>query len=486
MPVKGETFKSSSPEAEIGQTGLRAFSGIIQEEIIPELAWPRSTKVYKEMRLNDPTIGAMLYAIEMTIRKVEWKVKDNGDSEKTKYVDTLFGDMEKTFEDCVSEFLEFLVYGFSAHEIVYKKRYGSRTNNLKFKSKYNDGLWGWRKLPIRSQDTITRWVFNGDDANTFTYQSYDTTRLKGLVQTPPQGFGEIFIPRNKFLLFRNNTKKDNPESTSVLRTAYRPWYFKKRIEEVEAIGIERNLNGVPVFEIPMEYCGDNATEDQKSFFYQAQEIVANLKFNRQTGLVIPQHYDERSNPMFKLSLLSQEGGSKVLDTTQVIERYNASIAQTVLADFILMGQKNVGSHNLSSNKTKMFSAAISAWLDNITTVFNKQAIPEIYRKNGWEADETMPTLAYGSINDLTIEELGEYFGKLVKDGAVQPDEPLENFLRSKADAPEKSEPMKSVEERIAEDRNKTVIENAKLQRSGNGKEDGGATSSTSSPKQPSN
>jgi hypothetical protein len=44
--------------------------------------------------------------------------------------------------------------------------------------------------------------------------------------------------------------KGNPEGQSMLRTAYRPWFFKKRLEEFEAIGVERDLAGLPVAKVP--------------------------------------------------------------------------------------------------------------------------------------------------------------------------------------------------------------------------------------------
>jgi hypothetical protein len=36
----------------------------------------------------------------------------------------------------------------------------------------------------------------------------------------------------------------------MLRTAYRPWFMKKRLEEFESIGIERDLAGLPIMWLP--------------------------------------------------------------------------------------------------------------------------------------------------------------------------------------------------------------------------------------------
>ena len=64
------------------------------------------------------------------------------------------------------------------------------------------------------------------------------------------GLGTYTIPMSKALLFRTKSRKNNPEGRSILRNAYRSWYFKRRIQEIEGIGIERDLAGLPVMHGP--------------------------------------------------------------------------------------------------------------------------------------------------------------------------------------------------------------------------------------------
>ena len=63
------------------------------------------------------------------------------------------------------------------------------------------------------------------------------------MQLAPPSYKQVVIPMEKCLLFRTQTHKNNPEGRSILRNAYRSWYFKKRIEEIEGVGIERDLAG---------------------------------------------------------------------------------------------------------------------------------------------------------------------------------------------------------------------------------------------------
>jgi peptide/nickel transport system substrate-binding protein len=162
--------------------------------------------------------------------------------------------------------LSMLIFGFSYHEIVYKYRKGDSKDPTK-KSKHNDGRIGWRKMPIRAQETLFRWEIDIDGG------------IQAMVQTDPSTGGTYIIPIEKSLLFRTSSQKNNPEGRSILRNAYRPWYFKRRIEEIEAIGIERDLAGLPVAYLPPEYLSSTASPEQVSVLNAIKEIVGSEAVN---------------------------------------------------------------------------------------------------------------------------------------------------------------------------------------------------------------
>ena len=142
---------------EYGRIGQKRWEGQFYEEFLPELSGMRGIKVFQEMEKNDDTVGAILFAIKMMIRQVEWHVEPGGNGAKDKgaaeFVESCMDDMQATWTDTISEILSFLPYGWSFHEIVYKRRMG-KTKNRRSSSKYSDGLIGWQKLPPRAQDTM--------------------------------------------------------------------------------------------------------------------------------------------------------------------------------------------------------------------------------------------------------------------------------------------------------------------------------------------
>ena len=340
---------------EIGRIGQNRWGGVFREEFLTELQGRRGVQAFREMSENDDIVGAILFAIEMLIRQAVWEVHPAGDTAKDKeaaeFVESCMDDMADTWTDTIAEILSFLTYGWSAHEIVYKRRVG-RSNDPRLQSKYGDGLIGWQKLPIRAQETLYEWRYD------------DRDNLMGLVQMPPPDYGLIEIPVEKLLLFRTKSRKGNPEGRSILRNAYRDWYFKRRIQEIEGIGIERDLAGFPVLTAPESMDIWN-TEDAEMVAAraQAERIVQNIRRDSLEGLVMPAGWS--------MQLLST-GGRRQFDTNGIIERYDSRIAMTVLADFVLLGHQTVGSFALSSDKTKLFGTAIGAYLDIICETFNNQ------------------------------------------------------------------------------------------------------------------
>ena len=236
--------------------------------------------------------------------------------------------------------------------------------------------------------------------------------------------------------FRTDSEKNNPLGRSVLKNAYKAWYFKTKLEEHEAIGVEREMNGLPLIKMPIEYF--NATkEDNPEMFDVFQEMVRmgqNARNNEQACVVIPSDsQDESNNPMFSFELISSNG-TRSLDTSKIIERYDYRIAQSLISDFMLMGSTSTGSFALSDNKLGAFVRSLEAYLEVIAEQFNRRAIPKVYEMNGWDVNEKCE-LVHKPIGSAGIAELGKYLSDIKH--LITPDEALENALRLRADLPEK-------------------------------------------------
>jgi hypothetical protein len=431
VKVEGKTVNIDYRQ--VGSTGLRRFSGFIYEELLQELVGWRGMAVYKEMGSNDPTISGILFAIDKLARRVPWRVEaaseSDFDKEAAEFLEQCMDDMDMTWIDTIADILSFLQYGHSLHELIYKRRCGESFDPT-MRSKYSDGRIGWRGIPIRSQDTLYRWQFD------------DHGGIQGVEQLAPPHYYHVTIPTEKFLLFRTTLHKNNPEGNSILRGAYTSWYRKKNIENIEAIGVERDLAGMPMAWVPPEYLSQGASVEQKALLQSIKELVINVKRDEQEGLIFPMMYDSNGKQMFDFKLLST-GGSRQLDTDKIIQRYDQRIAMSMMADFMLLGNSGQGSWAMHSDKTKLFCMALGSFLDIISETFNRFAIPRLFALNDIPIS-SFPKIVHGDVESTDLGELGDYITKLAGAGMpLFPNPKLEAHLLKVGNMPE---PLSEVSE----------------------------------------
>lgn len=419
---------------ELGASGLKRFSGFIYDEFLPELTGWRGIQLYKEMNYNDPIVGSVLFAIRMLCRRVPWRVKPASeqpfDLEAAEFIESCMNDMSRSWLDVVDEVLQnVLPYGHAPDEIVYKRRTGPSVNPS-MNSKYSDGRIGWRKIEVRAPDTVWRWQFD------------DHGGIQGLFQLAPPHYYNTFIPIKKLLLFRTTVDKNNPEGRSVLRNAFRPWYMKKNLENIEAIGMERDLAGLPIAEVPPELLSKNASNDQKALAETIRQIVTNIRRDEQEGVLWPMQYTAEGKQMYNLKLLST-GGQRQFDTDKVIQRYDTRIAMTLLADFIMLGHNAGGNRSIVEKRADLFTTAIGAYLDIIADVVNRHGIPRLMELNPDMQISNYPEIAHGDLESMDIDVIGTFIQKLAAAGApLFPNPDLEKWLMKIAHAPEPVDPMK--------------------------------------------
>lgn len=367
---------------EIGYTGLDEWKGHITEDFLRELRGKEGYKRYNEMRLNSPVIGAMLMAAEQAIRTVSWQYVSalGAEDPRVEFAQRALDGMTTSWEDHIIAALTMLPFGYAPFEIVYERR---------------DNALMWRKFAIRGQDTVDHWLFD------------DTGGLQGLVQMGAPYFQYIEIPIEKMVLYRTRTEKNNPEGRSVLRTAWIPYYYAKNIMQIEAIGIERELAGLPVIEPPMGATTDESSSS--SDVSKAAKIVRNLRNDEQAGLVLPPPTGDGKHQRWHFSLAAT-GGTRAIDTDLVIRRYESRMLMSALAQFLILGQDKVGAQALSSDMTDFWSNAINATADIISETHTEYALKRLLRLNGFDPEGIR--MEHSPAGDIDIMALADALQKL--------------------------------------------------------------------------
>jgi hypothetical protein len=405
-----------------GTSGLKQYGGWIIEEFLPRLQGRQGVLVYREMVDNSSIIGATRYAIQTLIRQVDWRVEPAEDTpearEWAEFVEQCLDDMSHTLEEFFVEALSHLDYGWAFHELVYKMRRGPDASSPQLRSKYDDGKIGWRKIPIRSQDTLDRWEFDPEDNG-----------VRGMWQFDPysQKQSQLYIPIEKALLFRIGGGKGNPEGRSLYRNCVLDYFKYKRIVDIEAVGIERDMTGLIDMQVPIEILTAQAGTAEAQIRAELERMLSSVKRDEREFVMRPTKLDQDGKPTgYDLGLLAT-GGRRQIDTNDIALRYQNNMLMSVMAQFLQLGTKDVGSFALASSQTSLFAVALGAIMDSMAAVINRFAIPRLMNLNGVPGN-LHPHIVHGDIESPPLNEVAAYITALATAGMLTPNKPLERKL----------------------------------------------------------
>ena len=406
-----------------------------------------AAQLYQDMRDTDPIIGAVFLALESLFRQVDWQEIPADDSPEAVawalFLRECREDMSHTWPAVLADVLSMLTHGWAYFEVVYKIRRGPDQADAQYRSAYTDNRVGWRKFALRPQRTMSRWEFDGDGG------------IQGMWQSTPGGV--VFIPIQRALHFRTTEANGNPEGRSMLVNARRAYRFQNRIEEFEAVGIERDLAGLPMVEVPVELLSPNASPDEVATLHGILRQAEGVRNDERSYVAVPaseyvvKEYDEKTNTEkhvrlptgYKFSLL-QGGSARAHDTDKIIKRYSQRIAASLLSTFLLLGgSEGKGAQALSGDLTDLFEAAGTGILDGVAAVINRFGVATLMRLNG-VPPQYWPRLEHGGLTDAALQNLLAQLNGVMNAGGITHDENLETALRQKLGLPERSTPTQEV------------------------------------------
>lgn len=378
---------------EQGTPGVRQYSGYIHEEWDKRLRTARKRRDTLQQMQDDPTIAASLRGIDALARSTDYAIDPAEDApdDIVPFVHDCLGAMEGAWGDKLSEILSQIVYGFSLFEVVYLQR--------------PDGRIGWKRWAPRGQETIERWIW--DEAG---------RDWVAAIQVNPNTGAELRLERQHLLHFVTVSRKQSPEGQSLIRAAFGPWYFKRELERIEAIGIERDMAGVPMLKIPADQYKDDTKREQWA------DVVRGMRSNEEAGVLLPSDTDPTTNaPLYEFSLVST-GGARQVDTDKTIDRYKRDIMRNLLVDWLMLGDEGGGSFALGVSKAEVFASFVQSLLDGIADTITEQAIKPLLLANGWPV-EFAPTFRFEQITRKDVAMYADALVKLAGPGFVDAKQP---------------------------------------------------------------
>lgn len=415
IPSGNGAVPEISAFAEVGTSGLKRFGGEVHEEFDPNLRGLRGVRVYDEMRRNDPDVGAVLFAFLHVALGAEWFIEAASEAQPDKDAaqflkECLFEDMSHSFRDFVTDAMTSNAFGWAFFEQVFKQRLGPDGDPP---SRYDDGRIGIRKLALRGQETLARWVFD------------DHGGVQGMIQRSPPVFKETPIPISKAVLVRTSREKNNPEGVSMLRNAYRPYYIKTNMEEIEVIGAERDMTGVLKIFLP----ANASPADQAT----AREMGERYRVDDQTYFLL-QRFGKEAHEGWDVDVV-QTPGSKVVDTDKTIARCSILIMRSVLAQFLTLGQGKTGSWALSESQRGLWHLAVKGRLDTLEEEVNLYIVPKLFLLNEFPGITALPKVRHSDPGEIDIEKLTPFLRVLGELGLLDVTQGVLEHLHKRAGLP---------------------------------------------------
>lgn len=375
-----------------------------------------------EMAETDDTVGAMLYAIETTLSQVEWGHQpcDNGkESDKpeaiaaAEFANSLFEDMEESFQSYIESAINFLVCGYSLAEILFRRR------TLLKGSVFSDGFWGVQDIVERRQTSVSSWVVEEGRIVAFKQMGMG---------------GEKTIPLWKTMHLKLRGGRNKPQGVSLFKNAFRSYLMKRRIQDSEAIGIERDLCGLPVMRMPSEDI-EAATErpdtpegkKAAARVKAARRAVSDMRMNEAGGLVLPSDTFEDDQgkpgtiPRYDFKIVTS-AGSRTIDTRGAIREYDLAIARVGMMQFLRLGDRAGGSYALSDNQSTLALRAIRAIVRKIAQEWRRKVLKALWLLNGMDL-RYLPILGHSEITEDSLKEIGEFLESIASAKDVLDEDP---------------------------------------------------------------
>jgi hypothetical protein len=387
----------------IGMTGLKHMAGRVNEEYLNAIkSWTTEVKLYLEMR-DDTLTGTLLDAIKAPLLAADFDVEPGGeqtpaDEEAADFMwKNMNGMKDQTWVSHTEDGLECVDFGWMLAAINLEKR--------------GDGRIWMANLEPRGQETLERWVFSEDD------EGDDVEFMRQ--RNPNFGGGTFDVPLAQCVHFKFRGRKGNPQGHSLLRSLYRTYKFMRNLEDLEAIGVERDVGGMVVAKLSEGNLND---EDMTTL----KATMKNLRKDEALYLIEPQGVEFRP----------WAGGSKIYDVNQIVERYQKLCLMRFFAQFLKLGMDSVGTQALVKGATDFFTLGLKGVQRYLLEAWNQQLVPYLFHWNRFPGMTGFPKIVWNEPGKPDLTSIITFLNTAVGAHLMTPTDLDEDHLRTLADMPE--------------------------------------------------
>lgn len=397
---------------EMGYTSPSPFTSWTRRDDNIKLQGQQGIQIFYNMRRSDGAVRASQRLLKTPILGAHWFVEPWAEDEHTppttqdkniaKFIErNLFDDLNVSWSVFLQDALLMTDYGYMAFEKVYA--YG------------DDGKLHLTKLGPRHPLDIQEWEYDpeGGPNGCIMYPNQYSGPSPISPGTGMEPFSERFIPISKLVVFTHEPEAGDLNGISVLRSAYKHWYYKDTLYKIDAIQKERHGIGIPIIKLPPGF----STKDQQL----ADNLGRNLRTNERAHVTLP--------PMWDLVFAKLEG--QPVDCLKSIEHHDMRIKSNVLGSFL------DAEGGTSEPNTDIFMKSTRYIADQLCDTMNKYVIKQLVDINF--------TLGVGrGYPKLRARRIGEWddlrtlsfaVRNFIGSDAIRADDILEAHLRREMDLP---------------------------------------------------
>lgn len=414
----------SSPTQEIGYTvdsagtpGWGYFVGRDDEDN-PDLAFPLSLSVYQRMRREETQLQSVLKAVKLPIERTQWRLDADGvRPDVAEFVSQNLGlpingqpvpvgrrrQRDRfSWQEHLKLALTSLDYGFAAFEQVY--RYDPETGRLYL-----------RKLGWRPQSTISDIQVDRDGG------------LVGIQQDMLGAGANNLLTVDRLVMYVPEREGANWTGVSLLRPSYKYWLLKDRLLRVQALTVDRNGLGIPVYTGPEADLSAGSEEERRR--RQEEDLKRGMGIAR--GFTSGQHAGAAIPYGAKLELLGVTGN--LPDADKPIRYYDEQMARSALAHFLNLGNET-GSWALGTTFADFFTLSLQTFALRLADIATQHIVYDLVDLNFGE-DEPAPRIVFDEIG-AQAAPTAEALQSLVQTKVIRPDDTLESFMRTRYGLPD--------------------------------------------------
>ena len=384
---------------------------------VPELVSPYQRTIAFTRMMTDAGVDMSVRAIKTPVLGADFYMEpyssDPQDVLISEFIwDNLAGGMSAPFLNSLEDILHFFEDGYSVIEKVYETRPWS-PNAKGANSKTYTML---KKLAPRPASTVKEIDY---DNNGGPNQVIQTAIQTGGTTT------EVTMDIAKCMIFTFGKVGGDLTGKSILRTAYKHWYYKDHFYKIDAVQKERHGIG-----IPRGTLGPAATSQDRQSLRSA---LRNLRTNEEAFII--------QTPNVEVDFVELKG--QTVNALDSAGHHNLMIMMNIMAQFLAQGSGPGGATGSGGRATgatgsDLFMKSLKYVANSVCHHINMYLVPELVV---WNFPTTnFPRLKVRNIGETRdLQMFGAALANMFAQGAITPDVPTEDWIREVFDMPAKQE-----------------------------------------------